>query len=150
MARSKCNAAAIVDGRQVCRAVKAHPHLVQRGEVRRFLERGNSAAVNDGHAKVVDPLVPNKIMRIPEGIENFSRCNRSDCVLTNEAERLLVLGGRGVFHPEKMMWLELLAKARSLDRCEAVMHIVQQVQVFPNSVTHGLKKLWSEVQVALS
>jgi hypothetical protein len=46
--------------------MKPGPHLVDRCKVHRLLKRGNTAAVNDGHPKVVDPVVSNEIVCVPE------------------------------------------------------------------------------------
>jgi hypothetical protein len=85
----------------------------------------DAAAVHDRRADVVDELVLDQVLAVPDRVEHFADRERSDGVLADDLERLLILRGRAVFHPEEPIRLETLAEPRGFDRREPVMHVVQ-------------------------
>mgnify|MGYP006976406742 CR=1 FL=1 len=69
-------------------------------------------------------------------------------VLADELEGLLVLGRRGVFHPEQVIGLQRLAQPRRLDRRQPVVHVVQQVRLVADGAAHRVQPgLWLTVSV---
>ncbi len=70
--RSKCSAAPMHTGRQVRRAVAAGAHLVQRGEVGDAAQVRDAAGVHDGGADVVDQLLLDQLLAVPDGVEHLA------------------------------------------------------------------------------
>src|SRR5208337_155530 len=108
--------------------MKPRSHMIKRGKIGSFLERCKSSTMHQRHAQIVDPLVANQIVRVPNGIKDLAYGNRRRGVLTNDFEPLLQLCRRRVFHPEKMKGFQFLAKTASLYWSEPVMAIVQKMQ----------------------
>src|SRR5271168_3485184 len=101
--------------------------LIERGEVGDFFQVREAAGVNDRHADVVDPLVADEVVRVPDGVEDFADGDGCSGVFTDELEAFLMFGGGGVFEPEKMKVLEFFAETRRFNRREAMMAVVEQV-----------------------
>ena len=55
-------------------------------------------------------------------------------VLADQAEAFLQLGGDGILEPEQAVGFEVLAEAGGLDRGQAVVDVVQQVDVVADGV----------------
>ena len=106
----------------------AGAHLVQRGQVGDAPQVRDAAGVHDGRADVVDQLVLDQVLAVPDRVEHLADRQRRRGVLADQAERLLVLGRRRVLHPEQAVGLERLAQPRRLDRRQPVVHVVQQVR----------------------
>ncbi len=112
-----------------------------------LFEMGEAAAVNDGHADVVDQLLGDEKVRVPNGVEDFADSERRGGVLADDAETFLEFGGDGVFEPEEMIRLETFAKARRFDGSEAVMCVVKQVNVVAEFQAKGFEELWDMQQI---
>ena len=67
-------------------------------------------------------------------VEDLAHRERRRGVLADEAEALLQLRGHRVLQPEQVVGLEVLAEARGLDRRQAVVHVVEQVDVGPEAL----------------
>ncbi len=63
---SKVQGRAHADGRQIGRAVETGSHLMDGGEVRQAADVGDTAAVDDSRADVVDELRFNEMFAIPD------------------------------------------------------------------------------------
>ena len=81
------------------------------------------------HADVVDELLLHEQPRIPDGVEHLADGQRRRGVLADEPEALLVLGGHSVFEPEQPCEFQILAETGGLDRRQAVMRIVQELDI---------------------
>ena len=103
------------DRRKIGRAVAAGAHVIERGEVGDLLQMRDAAGVNDGHADVVDPLIANQVMRIPDGVEDLTDGDRRCGVFTNDFESFLQLCRSGIFDPEKVEGLELFPQTARLN-----------------------------------
>src|SRR5579872_4703794 len=108
---------------------------------------GNSAAVYNGHAQVIDELLGNEQVRIPDGIEDLADRQRRGRMLADEPVRLLQLAGNRVFHPEKMIRFEALSQPRRLDRRQPVMNVVEQVKILSILHAKSFKQFWKVVQI---
>ena len=126
------------DRREVGRAVRAGAHLVERGEVEDPPQVGDAAGVHDGGAHVVDELLGDQVLDVPDRVQDLADRDRGGGVLPDEPERLLVLRGCRVLHPEQPAVLDLLAEPGGLDRGEPVVHVVQQVEAEPEPLAHRL------------
>ena len=54
-----------------------------------LLQMSQTAAMHHGHPDVVDPLLANQLLRIPDGIQSLSRGDRSRRMLADNFEALL-------------------------------------------------------------
>ncbi|MNJ67154.1 hypothetical protein D3C77_632980 [compost metagenome] len=87
----------------------------------------DAARVHHGGPDVVDQLVLHQVLAVPDGVEDLAHGQRRGGVLPDQAEGVLVLGRRGVFHPEQVVGFQRFAQATGFDRRQAVMHVVQQM-----------------------
>src|SRR5579863_2104226 len=117
------------DGGQIRSAVTAGAHMVKGSKVRDFLEMSQPAGMGNGHADVVNPLVADQVVRIPDGVEDFADSDGRCGVLANDLETLLQLRRGGVFKPEEMKWLQFPAQAAGLKGSKPMVAVVEQVQV---------------------
>ena len=90
----------------------AGAHVVELGQVRDLAQVGDAAAVDHGHADVVDELLFDEAVAVVDGVEDLAHRERRRGVLADEPEALLQLGGDRVLEPEEMVGLERLAEAR--------------------------------------
>ena len=60
------------DGREIGGAVVAGADVVERGKVGGLFCVGDAAAVDDGHADVVDQLMADEVVGVPDGVEDFA------------------------------------------------------------------------------
>ena len=117
------------DGRKVGGSMKAGSNLIERGEVGSLLNVSDATSVDDGHAYVVDPLAADEIVGVPDRIEYFASRYWSDGVFSNQLETFLQFGWTRVFHPEEIVGLKRLAQTRCFDWREAMMNVVQEIDV---------------------
>ena len=106
-------------------------------------------AVHDGHADVVDQLLFDQLRAVVDRVEHFADRDRRRRVLADGAERRLVLRRDRILEPEQAVRLEALAQPRGFDRRQAVVHVVEQVDVEPDLAPKAVEQRWHEVQVAL-
>ena len=132
---------------EIRRPVAAGAHLVQRRQVGDAAQVRDAAGVDDGGADVVDELLLDQALAVPDGIEDLAHGQRRGRVLADQAEGVLVLGRGRVLDPEQAVGLELAAQARGLDGCEAVVHVVQQVVLPAQLGAHGLEQARHVAQV---
>ena len=86
---------------------------------------GQAPAVDHRHSQVVDQLLLDQNVRVPDGIENFTDRQRRCRVLTNQPEALLQLRGHRVFEPEEMIRFETLPQPRCFDGSQSMVNIVK-------------------------
>ncbi|ABA53425.1 hypothetical protein BURPS1710b_A0511 [Burkholderia pseudomallei 1710b] len=134
-------------GRQVGRAVKARADLVHRRVIGDAAHVRDAARVHDRRADVVDQLIADQVLAIPDRIEDLADRERRRRVAADQPECVLVLGGRRVLEPEQPVRLEIAAEARRLDRREPVMRVVQQVRRVAERVAHLAEQLGRMAQV---
>src|SRR4029077_5568985 len=124
-------------------------NLIQLGEAGDFSQVGNSACVHDGGADVIDELFLDELLAIEDGVENFADGERRGGVAANQAKTLLQLGGGGIFEPEEMVRLELFAEAGGFDGREAVMRVMEQVEVGTKFLAQAFEQAGDEIEVEL-
>src|SRR2546426_9459966 len=100
----------------------------------------DAARVNDRCTDVVDQLLADQILAVPDRVEDLADGERSRRVLPDEPERLLVLGGGGVLEPEQAIGVEILPQPRGLDRRHAVMAIRPQMKILTLRRAHPAEK----------
>ena len=100
-------------------------------------------------ANIVDQLFFNKLLAVPDAIENFPYRNRRDRMLADQAEARLVFSWGWVFHPEQTVLLNAFAKTGRFNWRQTVMHVVQKMFVETKLIAHGGKQFWREIQVFL-
>ena len=132
-------------------SVKAstHTHLVHGRKIRNAAQMCDPACMHDSGPNIVNQLVLDQVFAVPQSVEDFAYGQRCRYVLTNEFERLLILGWRRVLHPEQMVGLQGFAQATNLNGCEPVMHIMQQVNVRADCLADSIKQLGRMHQVFL-
>src|SRR5947209_7187688 len=99
-----------------------------------------TSGMADRHAYVIDPLLPDQLLCVPDSIQHFTRCDWSCRVLANESKPFLQLCRDRIFHPEKVVRFQFLAKPCCLNRCQPVMAIVQEMNVLPKLLPQLFKK----------
>ncbi len=133
--------------RKIGRAVWAGTHLVKRGKIGDAAHTGDASRVGNRGTDVVDKLLFNQLLAIPDAIKDFAYRNRRHGVLANQTEARLVLCWRWVFHPEQTIIFNALTKTRRFNRRQAVVHVMQQMLVKAELVTNGIKQLRREIEV---
>src|SRR5579859_7116586 len=104
-------------------------HMIEFGEVGQLFKVRQTAAVRNRGANVVDPLVANQVVRVPNGVEHFTHRNWRGRMLAKDPKPLLQFSRSGVLDPEKMKGLQVLAQPACLDRRQPMMAVMQQVQL---------------------
>ena len=107
----------------------------------------NAACVRQGRADIVDQLLLDQLLAIPDAVENFADGDRRDRMLANQPEAGLVFRGRGVFHPEQAIRLDRFAETRGFDRRQAVVDVMQQMRIEAEFVAHGFEEFRHEVEI---
>ena len=85
--------------------------------------------MDGGHSNVVDQLFGDDGLGVPNRVEDFTESERRGGVLADDAKAFLKLCGDGIFEPEEVIGLEALAEAGCFDRRQAVMRVVQEMNV---------------------
>ena len=121
--------------------------LVERGQVGDAPQVSDAAGVDHCAANVVDQLLLDQLLAVPDGVEHFAHGQRSRGVAADMAEGFLVLRRRRVLHPEQAVGLQRLAKLRRLVGRQPVVHVVQQLVLEAVSVAQLLEQLRREIEV---
>ncbi len=124
-------------------------HMVEIGKVGDLFERGEAASVGERQADIVDPLVADKVVDVPDGVEDFASGEGRGGVLANEAKAFLKFGWDWIFHPEKVEGLEFFAEARGFNGREAVMTVVEEVKVVAEPFPYAGKEPGNVKEVLL-
>src|SRR5689334_3943726 len=90
---------------------------------------GDATGPDDRHPDVVDELILDQVLAVPDRIENFADRERRRAVLADQTKRFLILRRRHVFQPEETIGLERSGELRALVRRQAVMYVVQEVRL---------------------
>src|ERR1700687_6203242 len=131
------------DGAHIGGAVTAGADQVNLGKAGNFSQMGNSTGVHDGGADVIDELLLNELLAVVDGVENFADGERRGGVAANQAKAFLQLGGDGIFEPEEMVGFELFAEAGGFDGREAVMRVMEQMEVGAKFLAQAFEKAWN-------
>ena len=107
----------------------AGTHMVEFGEARDAAQMRDAAGMHHGRADIVDQLLLDQLLAVPDRIEHFADGQRRRGVLADQAEAGLVFRRHRILHPEQAIGFEILAQPPGLDRGQAVVHVVQQVHV---------------------
>src|SRR5579864_1125327 len=106
-----------------------------------FFKMRQAAAVHNRHPQVVDKLLLDENMSVPNGVEDLADRERRSGVLAYDAKAFLQFRGDCIFQPEKMIRLQTFSQARRFDRSQAVVNIVKQVKVVPKLQPQGFEQL---------
>lgn len=120
---------------------------VERSEVGDATHAGDPARMGDRGADIIDELFFNKLLAVPDAVEDFTDGNRGHRVLTDQSETLLVLGRRRIFHPEKAIIFNAFTKARRFYGCQAVVHVVKEMLVKAERIAHRLEQFRREIKI---
>src|SRR6478736_2673052 len=91
----------------------------------------DSATMDDGGADVVDELIFDQVFAVPDRVEDFTHRERRHRMLADEFEALLVFRRRRIFQPEQAVRLEVARKPCGLNRRQAMMHVMKELDVGP-------------------
>src|ERR1700742_2287455 len=70
-------------------AVAARSHVIECSEIGNFFQWRQPACMYHRHPDIVDPLLTNQIVSVPDAIEDFSACNWGCSVLADYPEAFL-------------------------------------------------------------
>jgi hypothetical protein len=93
--------------------------------------------VDHRRANVVDQLLLDQQLRVPDTVKDFTDRERRCRVLSDEPEAFRIVGDHGVLEPKQPKWFEVLSKPRRFDWGQAVVNIVQQMSVRSERVARG-------------
>ena len=74
--------------------MKARANLIERSEFGDPPDVCDAARMHDGRADVVDQLLADKVLAVPDRVEHFADSELGRGVLPDQAERILVFGRR--------------------------------------------------------
>src|SRR5690606_40460440 len=80
-----------------------------------------------GGADIVNELLFNQLLAVPDAVEHFPHRNWRDGVLADQAETLLVFSGSRIFHPEQTVLFNAFAESRRFDGRQTVVHVVKEM-----------------------
>src|SRR5215469_10586297 len=109
----------------------------------------DTAGMHNGGADVIDQLFFDQLLAIENGVKHLSHGKGRRGVLANQAKALLEFRRGGVFEPKQMIWLELRAQARGLNGRQAMVGIMQHVNLGPKLAAQASEQLRYEAQVVL-
>ena len=121
--------------------------MVDRGEIEDALQPGDAARVDGGDADVVDQLFGDQLLAVPDRVEDLAQRDGRGRVLADQAEALLQLRRDRVLQPEEAVGFEILAEPRGLDGGQAVVGVVQEVDVPAHGIAQLLEELRDQRQV---
>ena len=127
----------------------AGANLVKRGKIGDTAHAGDPARVGHGGADIVNQLLLYQLLAVPDAVKDFPDRNGGHGVLADQTEALLIFSRRRILHPEQTILLDALAKARGLDRRQAMVHVMQKVLVEAKSFAHGGKQLRGKIKILL-
>ena len=137
------------DRRQVGGAVRAAAHVVQGGQVEDAAQVGDAAGVRHRAADVVDELLADQPLAVPDRVEHLADRQRCGGVPADQPVGVGQLGRDRVLQPSERVGLQALAQPGRLDRGEPVVHVVQQAQPGPELVADPGHHRWQVGEVAL-
>ena len=135
------------DGAEVGGAVTACPHVIELREVGNPAQMGDAAGVDHRSADVIDPLPLHQFLAIVNAVEHFPNRDGRSAVLPDQTESVLQFGGNRVLQPKQVVRFKLFAKSRRLNRRQAMVHVVQKVQVGAEFLPQPGEQLRRKIQV---
>ena len=102
-----------------------------------------------GGANIVNELLFNQLLAVPDAVEHFPHRNGRDGVLADQAETLLVFSGSRVFHPEQAVLFNAFAESRRFDGRQTVVHVVKEMFVEAELTAHCVEQFRRKVEVFL-
>src|SRR5215831_16290211 len=104
-------------------AARAHViNISKRGDL---LQMRQPTTVHDSHAQVIDQLLRDQNVGIPDRVENFANSEGYHRVLADQAEAFLQFSRDRVLQPKQMIRFEALAQPCRFDRSEAMVYVVE-------------------------
>src|SRR6185436_8524264 len=104
-------------------------HLVEARKVSNAAQMRDAAGADDRATNVVDELILDQILGIPDRVEDFAHCKRCHGVLSNQLECFLIFRGRNVLEPEQLIRFELPAEIGCFLWRIAMMAVMQQMVI---------------------
>src|SRR5437868_5174731 len=92
--------------REIRRPVATGADLVETGEVCDAAQMRDAAGTDDGATNVVDELILDQILGIPDRVEDLAHRERYHGVLPDQSEGFLVFGAGDILEPEQLIGLE--------------------------------------------
>lgn len=102
-----------------------------------------------GGADIVNELLFNQLLAVPDAVEHFPHRNWRDGVLADQAETLLVFSGSRIFHPEQAVLFNTFAEPRRFDGRQTVVHVVKEMFTETELAAHCVEQFGREVEVFL-
>src|SRR5277367_6644427 len=78
---------------------------------------------------IVYELLLDELLAIPDAVKYLADGKRRGRVLAQQAKRGLIVRGNGIFQPEQPVRLQISTQPSGLDGRQAVMTVVQQIDV---------------------
>src|SRR5579871_1804248 len=116
--------------------------MIEVGEACDASQMCDAAGMHHGHTDVVDQLFFDQVLRVPNRVEHLADGKRRRGMRSDEAKGFGILRRHRILEPEKTIWLEILAESRRFDRSQAVMHVVQQMDIRTELCSRRLEQLW--------
>src|SRR3954468_14206231 len=110
---------------------------------------GDAAGMDYGGADIVDQLLLDQLLAVPDRIEDLADRERRRRMLSDQAEIGLILGRSRIFQPERLVGLEILAEPPGFDRRQPMMHVVEQVDVPAKRLARLLEQWRHRAQIFL-
>jgi hypothetical protein len=123
--------------------------VVELRQVRNLAKVADAAAVDGRHADVIDELLFDEPVALVDRREHLADGDGRRRVMADEAESFLKLGRNRIFEPEQPGWLERLADGRRLDRRQAVVNVVQKMDVGTDFFSYAFEEKRHRDHVAL-
>jgi hypothetical protein len=123
---------------------------MQLGERRDLPQMAEPAGMRHRRPDVVDQMFLDQHVAVEDGVEHLADRDRRGRVMADDAERLLQLRRHRILHPEQPVGLERLAERTGLDRCQPVVHVMQEVQVVAELTAQPVEHRGHEVEIALA
>ncbi len=105
--------------------------------------------MGNGGTDIVDKLLFNELLAVPDAVKHFAHRNRRDGMLADKAEAGLIFRRRRVFHPEHAEFFNALAKTGRFNRRQAVMHVMQKMFIKAELAAHRIEQLRREIEIFL-
>jgi hypothetical protein len=116
-----------------------HPKLL--GKHRNLARRAESACLRNVHPNVVDQLLGDQRLPLMRAVEELSHRDGGCAVLPDLSEVPQVLRRKRVFQKEHAKWLRGLAELDCLVRCQALVHVVQQLDLLAEFAPANFEQL---------
>ena len=136
------------DGGEIVGPVRAAADVVELSELEDAPEVGYPAGVDDVGADVVDELLGDQLLAVPDGVEELPHRERRGGVLPDDPKALLQLRRHQVLEPEQLVLLDPPPQPGGLDRGQPVVGVVEERKVETEPLPDRLEERGYLVQVA--